>query len=357
MSTSLELLPAPFQSTRQFRAAFVKGLGRMLRLREMGSFILVLANASFDPGIHRLLKTQIREEFDLLKKEFLAAQDANEELQVAPDDLSVFSQLVELGLRELPLTEFHGIGPWEVQYNQLRSFRPSRISNQVLDGIHQPFDPETFHFNKPFLRPEFLWEGNLLGRPCRFLYNKFPFAELHSLLVIDPESETPQYLNQADFLFLWDLLIQLGRGMPGVGIGYNAFGAYASVNHQHFQMYVRDDDCVGLGPTYPIENDRWVHNGGDTDYPIETQKYHDMSSAWAALSGLHAEKVAYNLLLRPGCVYLSPRAKQGSYEHAEWTPGFAWSEIAGVFTAYTRSDFRSLHQAMIREEFKQLRLT
>jgi len=351
------MLPVPFQSTRQFRAAFVKGLGRMLRMREMGSFILVLANASFDPDIHKLLKTQIREEFDILKARFLKCQESDEAIDVAPDDLAVFCELVELHLDNLHLTEFQCVGPWEVQFNQLRSFRPNRISNEALDGIHKPFDADTFHFNKPFLRPEFLWEGEIMGRPCRFLYNKYPFAELHTLLVIDPESETPQYISQSDFFFLWNLLVQLGQGMKGVGIGYNSYGAYASVNHQHFQMYIRDDDDVGLGPTYPIESGNWTHNGGKIDYQLDTQKYRNMTSAWSAIETLHKQEVAYNLLLRPSCVYIVPRAKQGSYEHAQWTPGFAWSEVAGVLTAYTRSDYRNLHQAMIRGEFEQLRLT
>lgn len=343
------MLPRPFQNTREFRAAFVRDLGHMLGSDELGAFILVLANASYDPEIYRLLRQRLQVRFDHWQQCFLAADLRGEPLGAAPDDEAVFRRLMEVGCGKLQLTALRDVGPWRLQYNQLRSFRPSRMSNEVVQGISKPFDPTGFHFNKPFLRKEILWEGELLNRRCRLLYNKFPFAELHGLLAIDPEQEKAQFLEREDHHYLWRLAELLGAAMPDVGFAYNSYGAYASVNHQHFQMYVWDDG------SYPIEAPQWQHNGGGRRYPLAVQRFADAKTAWLAIDRLHAEEQSFNLLYRPGLLYLVPRARQGSHETAPWSAGFAWSEVCGLLTTASREQFEQLDEAQLTVELARLR--
>ena len=348
------MLPPPFQNPGEFRAAFVKGLGEMLAHRELGVFILVLANATFDPEIHRLLQARLRERFAELSGRFRSLLYDGRPLRDAPDDVLVFLKLMAVGCEGIRATEFRRAGPWEVQFNQLRSFRPPRMSHAVVRELHRPFDAQGFHFDKAFLKKEVLWEGELAGRHSRLLYNKFPFAELHGLLVVEPAAARPQFLDPASHHHLWRLTEDLGAAMPGVGFGYNAHGAYASVNHQHFQMYMRDA-VYGQGGGYPIEDPCWRHNGGTLPYPLPVERCDHPDRTWARLAELHgAQRNSYNLLYRPGVLYLTTRALQGSYQHADWTGGFAWSEVAGAFTTFNADDFAALDDTAIRAEFAKL---
>ncbi len=349
------MLPGPFRHAQEFRAAFVEGLAGMLSHHELGVFILVLANASFDPEIHGLLQASLRDRFDELAGIYRKLLREGRTPTDAPDDMLVFLKLMAVGFDGLHPTEFRIVGPWRVQFNHLRSFRPPRMSHVAVSGVRRAFRTGGFHFNKNFLQKEVLWEGELLGRRARLLYNKYPFAELHGLLVIDPEAEQPQFLQPDDHTYLWRLTEVLGTTLPGVGFGYNAYGAYCSVNHQHFQMYIRHQ-LADAGADFPIESPDWRHHGGSLDYPLAVEYFTDAESAWAGIDALHAADRSYNLLYRPGRLYLMPRAMQGSYTHRRFTPGFAWSELAGSITTVNHSDYQSLDDATIRAEFARLRV-
>ncbi len=346
-------LPDALRTTASYRAAFTAGLGEMLAHAELGSFILVFANASFDADIYRELRPRLLARFEEHAAALRRSLREGHALRQAPDDLLVFLKLMAIGLDALEATRFRRAGPWELQFNQLRSFRPPRMAHTPVSELRQPFDPEAFHFNKLFLRKEVLWEGELLDVPCRLLYNKFPFADLHGLLVVAPDEERSQFLAEPDHFYLCELARELGRGMPGMGFGYNAYGAYASVNHQHFQLYVREAER-GLGLTFPIEDRRWTHNGGAEAYPLRVRRFGDAETSWEHIDALHRRGVAYNLLYRPHAVYVTSRAFQGSYRHAAWTSGFAWSEVAGAFTTFNADDFEALDDARIRDEFRSL---
>ena len=73
------------------------------------------------------------------------------------------------------------------------------------------------------------------------LYNKFPFVDLHSLLVPRRLENAPQFLHRHHHEAAWAMTLALGETLPGVGLGYNSFGAFASVNHLHFQLFLRPD--------------------------------------------------------------------------------------------------------------------
>lgn len=332
-----------FRSIDHYREQFEEGLRRLLQGDEsLGVLILVLANASFDPMLWGHLRPPLR-------RRFLAAVErhAEEESGAAADDLEVFRRLHAYGFDRLETTEHRRIGPWEMQFNLLRSFRPPRMSDAVVTEISAPFNPAGFHFAKPFLRKEILWQGELAGRTASLFYNKFPFVELHGLLVPEMERGHPQLLTREMLAFLWEATRELGQTLPQAGFGYNSYGAYASVNHLHFQMYVREEPL-------PVASGRWSHNGGDEDYPTRCHRFDDPESAWQRIAQLHDERIGYNLISLPGTLYCLPRALQGSYRHSGWTGGFAWYEMAGGFTTFSRDQFLALGEEELREEYQRL---
>ena len=342
-------LPGIFRDAGQLRQRFVDGLEQMLADHEgLGVFILVLANASYDEAIYERLASVLRARFDHAASGMREILRSGRRPADAPDDVDVFLRLMALGLDDLPLTAFRMAGGFQLQFNLLRALRPPRMANTRVEKVFSPFAPDGFHFNKPFLKKEVLWEGELRERHSRLLYNKFPFALLHGLLVIEPEANKPQYLTQDDHQLVWTLCEQAGRGNPGLGFGYNSYGAYASINHQHFQMFSHP------GTGYPVEEGRWRHNGGTEHYPLACTRFTDRERAWHRIVDLHERNRAYNLLYRPGCLYLVPRRSQGDYAHSDWTGGFAWSEVSGSVTTFNGEDFRTLDEQAIRAEMARM---
>ena len=101
---------------------------------------------------------------------------------------------------------------------------------------------------------QMLWSGEKLGIHFDLYYNKYPFVELHCLLVPERENCLPQFHLQEMHTFIWQLVKQLAAGLPGLRIGYNALGAFASVNHLHYQLFVREQ-------ALPVGGDQEVEQG------------------------------------------------------------------------------------------------
>jgi len=343
------MLPNLFTDESRFRQTFVRGLETLLDQNQLGSFILVLANAVYDERLWARLRPAITLRFHQLAGQVKQALAEGRALEQAPDDVLVFLKLMALGLEALQTTRFRRAGPWQLQYNQLRAFRPARMSDEIITDLHAPFDNDAFHFNKAFLRKEIIWEGELLGHHCRLLYNKFPFAPLHGILVMEPEERHPQYLGKFAHEYLWRLLQALGEHLPHCGFGYNSRGACSSVNHQHVQTY------VGKTGGYPVEDRIWQHNGGSRPWPLPCDVFDDADDAWHFIEDLHHHNQAYNLLYRPGRLFVVQRAMQGSYRHADWATGFAWAEVAGAITLFNGEDFSALEEDAVQEELEKLR--
>jgi hypothetical protein len=344
-------LPDEFSSPVALRHAFVAGLERQLAEPGLGTFILVLANASFDAEIWPSLQDRIASRFKTLAEGIGNALRGGSRLAHPEDDLMVFLKLMAMGLDAVRPSEYRAAGPWEVQVNPLRALRPARASSLSAAGVQPPaFDVTGFHFNKAFLHKEVLWQGELQRKPCRLLYNKFPFAPWHGLLVPEPERQHAQLLNQELHLFAWHLADRLGTTLPGFGLSYNSFGACASVNHLHFQTFMRPT-------TLPLEAPSWRHNGGADSYPAECRAYADPVEAWLDLERLHASGTAYNLIYRPGRLLCLPRRPQGSYALADWTGGHAWYEMAGGVVAFNRGDYADLNAPAIEAELRKTLLS
>jgi hypothetical protein len=339
-------LPTIFSSESAFRQTFEQGLAKLLCHGGVGEFVLVCANASNEMGIQQHLKTGISLCFEQYERQFSEHPEGVIE-SAMDDDVAVFLHLEGLGIDNLEQSRTRREGDWELQFNQMRSFRPKRNAVKKMDSIRVGFDPDGFHFNKPFLREETVWTGELLGRQVDLLYNKFPFAELHGLLVIDRELCKPQYLIQEHHDYLWHVAESLGKRLAGIGFGYNATGAFSSVNHLHFQMFVREQPLA-------VELDHWQHNGGERDYPAHCDLFDNPSDSWKFIETLHAANITYNLLYRPGQVYCFPRKMQGSFQHSDWTTGFTWVEMAGEILVSDLEQYERLTSEDIELEYQKL---
>lgn len=338
-----------FDSAEALHDAFAAGLDKMLENDGLGVFILVCANAGFDPQLWLGLEEKLRNRFEHHAAQYRDALQNGSTLPDADDDVMVFLKMLAIGFESLQLTERRKAGPWELQFNQLRSFRPPRMAHKTVETLHEPFNENGFHFNKPFLRKECFWEGELEGREVELLYNKFPFVDHHGLLVPQREHNAPQYLTHDDHRYLWRVCEHLGETLPEIAFGYNAYGAFASVNHLHFQMSMRRQPL-------PVQLPHWQHNGGDIPYPSDCHRFDDMETAWDFIDRLHIVNTTYNLLYVPGALYVLSRHMQGSYSHAEWTGGFAWYEMCGGAVTFNREHYDRLSQGDIENEMKQVRL-
>ena len=333
---------SPFGSEQALSSAFEQGLARLLSKGGLNHFILALANASFSRLLFTALSERLRDEYRLLCRSLRAALESGQRIDEADDDLLVFLKIATLGLEQLQLTEQRSAGCWEVQFNQLRSFRPLRDSQRLLHSIHMPFDEQAFHFNKPFLRHEVIWSGELLGETIDLFYNKYPFVDLHGLLVPQRQRCLPQYLLWDVHEYVWRLVQHLGRRLPGVRVGYNALGAFASVNHLHLQLFVRQR-------ALPVEHAGWVHNGGARRYPVACLVCDEPEPAWRLIERLHEQNHAYNLLYTPARMYCLPRRKQGEFALPAWSSGFSWYELCGGMITFNRQAFSSLSEALITD--------
>jgi hypothetical protein len=334
------------QSSENYKSFFANKLSDLIISDQIGVFILVLANATAKPEIFHQLSRQLQIRFD---EWILILGNADKQYlnKIPADDVKVFQQLQKIGFQNLELTSHKQLGAWKLQYNQLRSLRPPRNSQRKISEIHQPFDSDSFHFNKSFLSKEVLWQGSLEKNKLRILYNKFPFADYHSILLLQPEQNKPQFLTQHDCAEIQQLL-HLLSGLTGLGLAYNSLGAFASINHQHWQMFISEKP-------YPVELEQWSHNSGQTNYPITVVKFNSPLEAWAQIDENQRNNNAFNLFIRPGKTYLVARNWQGTYQHAEWTSGFAWSELMGNITVSRKKDYASLNLSTLEQEFKNAR--
>ena len=315
-----------------FRRQFRDGLSQMLSADGLGAFILVLANSLQGDELRQPLLHALEKNFDAMKT---AGQGSD-------DDESVFAILAREGIEDQQCWRHRAVGSWELVYNTMRRLRPERLSTQKFNAISQPFDDQLFNFNRSFLQPEILWQGEWNGHDFRVLYNKFPFAPWHLLIAPDADEQRPQYLDSKTHAMMWELVSAQQHVMPGFGVGYNSLGAGASVNHLHFQGFLRTQ-------LLPVESTHWTHRGGRVDYPLKCQATDSVQQAWEMIDQFHQLNQPFNLLYRPGICYLLPRRPQGSVAAEAWAQGIAWYESCGVFTLADQS----LHTALTQQQITQ----
>jgi hypothetical protein len=330
-------LSSPFTSLASLEQGFADGLAAMLENDSgLGVYILVLANAAYDSSLWAHLAPALSNRHAKLAAILTETLRCGQELAEPDDDVLVFFKLHAIGLEHIKTVESRNAGSWDVMFNPIRALRPPRSSGLKFENLLRAFDPAGFHFNRSFLVREILWEGELAGKATRLLYNKFPFARLHGLLVPERLRQAPQYLTPEMHGWAWDICAQ--SGVPGLCLGYNSYGAGASVNHLHFQSFVQ------MKPL-PLQNPCFVHNGGNQAYPLPCQRFSDPAEAWFRLDHLHQHNTPYNLLYSKECLHLVARVPQDSDKLEAQCRGYGWSEMAGAVTLFSREVFEGLEAA------------
>lgn len=319
----------------------------MLSADELGAFILVLANSQQDAFLKKELRSDIEKTFIKLKENFL-----NGKLNATQDDIDVFKKLLDLDMDAISEWQYKKVGDWQVVYNSMRQLRPTRASSQILNSIKQNFDGNKFHFNKPFLKPEILWEGSCNNSGAksiklRVLYNKFPFSDYHLLIVVSPEKNSSQLLDRESHQAISSLVNEAGKSFPGFGVGFNSLAAGASVNHLHFQGFIRLQE-------FPIEGARWVHNGGESHYPVKVRRFTDIESSWQYINKLVREDIAFNCIYRVNVCYIVTRKYQGTTSLPNWLVGAGWLDVAGVLTVSDENTFDSIEGQSITDALRLL---
>lgn len=339
---------APFSSIEHFRKQFNLGLCQLLEKHQLGTFILCLANASNDPELFLQLKVQLKTQFEDLHKQYKFELTNGNQINVVEEDLLVFLKLVAMGFDNIKTTQLREDSSWIYQFNHLRSFRPRRMSNFEHNGeMLTPFVESQFHFNKPFMAKECFWRGEYQGKKIDLFYNKYPFENLHGLIVPQREACLPQFLSQDMHDYIWSLSSSFSATLPGAGLGYNSYGAYASVNHLHFQMFVN-------GKGLPVSHSHWQHNGGSDLYPLQVIKPTDRLKAWQTINELHVIKQPYNLLYLPDCLYIMARKRQGDIEVPNWSSGFTWYEVSGAMLLFNQNDYIDLNSNKVSNLLEEL---
>ncbi len=325
------------EDLNQFKKLFVNKLKDMLSDDELGAFILVLANSHQDEFLNNELKDDLRKTFVALKERFLTGK-----LNATQDDIDVFRQLLDLELDDVPVWHSKNIGDWEIVCNAMRKLRPARSSSEVLSSIKQPYDEARFHFNKPFLKPEILWEGEYNGFNSRVLFNKFPFSDYHLLIVPAPERNSSQLLTQEMHQYAFSLAEEMSEVLPGFGIGFNSLAAGASVNHFHFQGFIRERK-------FSIEKDCWSFNAGSIDYPLFVKGFLDEAASWRYIEELTENDEAFNCLYRKNICYVVPRKYQGTVVLPEWLSGAGWIDVVGSIAVSDEKTFRSVDGGFVEK--------
>jgi len=329
-------------SVEAFRYQFVQSLRNMLSPDQAGAFILVLANSMQDDSLKADLETEAESVFNAIRLKLL-----NDKLVITDDDRAVFQALAHAGIGQFAVWEAENKGGWELTVNPIRSLRPARSSNDGFDAVKRSFDGSRFNFNKPFLRPEILWEGRWQAIQLRVLFNKFPFAPYHLIIVPDPEKRLSQYLTADYHALIWQLVEQQQSCLPGFAAGYNSLGACASVNQLHFQSFLREAPL-------PVERRQWQHNGGDDPYPLTCFAFESLQASGQLLDEYHRSNQPYNLLYRAGRCYVLPRVAQGSVTVRPRVSGAGWIEMCGVFNVADRAELDSVTAAELEDCMRSL---
>lgn len=332
-----------FKSEHQFKHAFNRGLTQLLSTHQSaGTFILALANFIQHPSLYKTNQSLISDVYSQLSCRYQRAEEAGIDIEGAVDDVAIMKSIIALGLENIhgSVVRYSEDEDWAIYFNHLRSFRPERMSNQIVSSINVDFDSKGFNFNKPFLEKEIFVEQSLNGKVVSLLYNKFPFADYHGLLVVERDKQHNQYFSKEIFHYIWSVYDDLKSNIKNQVISYNSLGAGASVNHLHFQT------CIMKKPLSIVLN-KWSHNGGTSKYPAECLLLDTEHAAWQCIDELQSKNIPFNIVFTNNCCYCLPRKLQ--FTKSESIPQVGWFEMAGGFSLANKNTFSSLNSNQIIE--------
>ena len=337
-----------FLSESNFKQAFNQGLVNLLTTNtSAGTFILALANFIQHHDLYESNRALIEQSYLQLLQLYNEYHEKGVDPEDSKDDIAVSNSIFSLGLNNVQLSRSRVISginnQWIVSYNELRSFRPERMSNQTTDSIDIKFNESGFHFDKAFLNKEIFIEQEFDKRLISLLYNKFPFADYHGLLVIDRAEHYQQLLFEEIFEYIVNFYKTLSNKIPGLVFSYNSIGAGASVNHLHFQTCITDKE-------FTICSKNWAHNGGGDSYPAKCDVSTNSKHAWIRINKLQKNNVPFNLIFISNKIYCLPRSLNVSGDPA--IKQVAWFEMAGCFSMPDNKQYLALTNEQIESALK-----
>lgn len=314
----------------------------MLNKDELGSFILVLANSMQDQQLFKSLTPELKMTFGAIKN--------NKNLSSSPDDLHILNSLTAQNISQYSAWAIRNLNHWQCAFNPFRSLRPERSSKDTFTSLRHPFNDDAFHFSKPFLRPEILSEERFEDLDLQVMYQKFPFAPYHLLIVLHAAIRLPQSLNKKNHFQIYSLAAHMHQRIQGFKLAYNSLGAGASVNQLHIHS------CINETPL-AIESSDFTHNSGNTNYPIPLTRTSSAKDSWALIEQYHSINQPYNLLYSGDYCYVIPRKPQGSVISASWLSNMGWYEACGGFNLHDSDDYQNLTTVDIQSELAKYALT
>ncbi len=330
-----------FNSITEFHTFFMQGLDLMLQNENLDTqtFNLVFGNTI----LHHNERDMIAR-LEAAKKRLAATVDQTK----TDDDTQIFLKLKDMKLdwQNWTMTEDRKINSWNVQLNKFRVLKPKGYGVKKISNTFQKFNSQDFNFNKIKNPP--IWQGTLLKRNMSLYYNKFPYKDLQSILVLDPQLNKEQFLTESDHVYIWNLCLEL-KHLYNLYIGYNSLGAFASINHLHFHL------VVGIEELTIVQN-KWSHNSGAVKYPATVYVFETAAKAWDLIKQMNSQNVPYNLLYMPGKIYIYPKKFQGTYEDPLWSTGLGWYELSGNFIIYDEKEIDLLTDQVISQSLEKASL-
>lgn len=157
-----------------------------------------------------------------------------------------------------------GVYGFIAQLNEGRATKKRETEFRV-DQVCQPFDDTKFNFKKAYMKEVlFSFEPSATGthavedavvikeNPNLVLINVSPIEYGHVLLVPRVLDCIPQLVDM--YTVQLALRFAMEAGNPWFRVGYNSLGAYASINHLHFQAYYLAAPLpIERAPTSPLK--------------------------------------------------------------------------------------------------------
>lgn len=191
--------------------------------------------------------------------------------------LALWEDCAEQGLFRYDVTAcptkvLPGIYGFIAQLNEGRATK-KRPTEFRVDQVCQDFDPSKFNFTKAYMREVlFQFEPSATGRttvddsacanrsPNLVIINVSPIEFGHVLLVPKVLDNITQIVDPSTVLLALQFASEADN--PYLRVGYNSLGAYATINHLHFQAYylAAPFPCE-RAPTAPLDNAKRKRGG------------------------------------------------------------------------------------------------
>jgi len=250
------------------------------------------------------------------------------------------------------------VGRLGVQLNLGRQRKEEALARQLTDdnpvvaefGAVGGTDFHAIHAERPRQR---LMEVETGGRLLAVNVNHAPILPHHFLLVPEPDADAPQVATERA-LEAAQALLGLSRD-PSLILGYNSLGAWASINHLHFQgvyypsgrMYVmrapRELVCAtGRGRLERVVDFPLPCFAAVSDDPRELRRV-----ALAVIGLLHARDVPYTLLATRTELFVVPKGRG----RGELVPtGAGFFETGGEIFVGSRALYDAIGEADVAAE-------